>query len=217
MVAERLSTAFLRDESLAHVCQARQMAVMVTDVVGFTTHIQRLGDERAFQVFHHHDLVLRRSIHGHGGVCVNHTGDGFFSGFDSVRAATECALEIRRYVGEHDLLRFVQVRLRIALHVGKVLVAPERLFGLNAIVAFRLCARTPGGEIYASKAFSEHAEAVGYSFGQSKQLRLKGIATAEAASPLLGSQVARLPCTDAVAIAPAPPRPLRDASSHRIH
>src|SRR6266540_5795832 len=101
---------------------------MFTDMVGYTALIQadeRLGldkrDRYMSALESHHDAF--------GGAIVQRLGDGSLSMFPSSLAAVLAAVAIQ---GE---LAAQEVPVRIGVHVGEVIVEPERLTGVAVNVA----------------------------------------------------------------------------------
>jgi len=67
------------------------LALLVTDLAGFTPLVERLGDRRSQRVIQHHNRALRACIEAHRGVEVAHLGDGLLGAFRSVSSALQCA------------------------------------------------------------------------------------------------------------------------------
>jgi predicted ATPase/class 3 adenylate cyclase len=125
----------------------RLVAVMFTDMVGYTALIQadeRLGLEKRDRYMGaletHHDAF--------GGTIVQRLGDGSMSMFPSSLAAVRAAVEIQRELAAHD------VPVRIGVHVGEVIVEPERLTGDAVNTAARIESfATPGGVMLSDAAY----------------------------------------------------------------
>jgi adenylate cyclase len=100
----------------------RLVAVMFTDMVGYTALLQadeRLGvdkrDRYMSALESHHDAF--------GGTIVQRLGDGSMSMFPSSLAAVLAAVAIQRELTAQE------VPVRIGVHVGEVVIEPERLTG----------------------------------------------------------------------------------------
>ena len=109
----------------------RLVAVMFTDMVGYTALIQadeRLGldkrDRYMSALESHHDAF--------GGTIVQRLGDGSMSMFPSSLAAVLAAVAIQRELAAQD------VPVRIGVHVGEVIVEAERLTGEAVNIAARI-------------------------------------------------------------------------------
>jgi class 3 adenylate cyclase len=76
--------------------------VLVTDVVGHTEMMRRLGDERGREVLREHERITREVLKSHGGAEVKTMGDGFMASFGSVTKAVECAVALQRALAERN-------------------------------------------------------------------------------------------------------------------
>jgi predicted ATPase/class 3 adenylate cyclase len=127
----------------------RLVAVMFTDMVGYTALMQtdeRLGidkrDRYISALESHHDAF--------DGTIVQRLGDGSMSMFPSSLAAVLAAVEIQRELIEHD------VPVRIGVHVGEVVVEPERLTGIAVNIAARIESfAVPGGVMLSDAAYDQ--------------------------------------------------------------
>jgi predicted ATPase len=127
----------------------RLAAVMFTDMVGYTALMQadeRLGldkrDRYMSALETHHDAF--------GGTIVQRLGDGSMSMFPSSLAAVLAAVEIQRELATAD------VPVRIGVHVGEVVVDPERLTGDAVNIAARIESfAVPGGVMLSDTAYEQ--------------------------------------------------------------
>ncbi len=109
----------------------RLVAVMFTDMVGYTALLQadeRVGldkrDRYMSALETHHDAF--------GGTIVQRLGDGSMSMFPSSLSAVLAAVAIQRELAAQD------VPVRIGVHVGEVIVEPDRLTGVAVNIAARI-------------------------------------------------------------------------------
>lgn len=116
----------------------RLVAVMFTDMVGYTALIQ--ADE--IVAVDNRDRYMRAVERQHatfGGRIVQRLGDGTMGMFSSSLAAVQAAVEIQRELA-------ADVPVRIGIHVGEVIVEPERLTGDTVNIASRIESfAVPGG------------------------------------------------------------------------
>jgi len=111
--------------------ERRLAAVMFTDIVGYTTLIQ--ADESVG--LDKRERYWRALEQGHetsGGTIVQRLGDGSMSMFPSALSAVEAGVAIQRDLTSAD------VPVRIGIHVGEVMVEPERLTGEAVNIASRI-------------------------------------------------------------------------------
>ncbi len=72
-----------------------------TDIVTSTDLVGLIGDDRWGALLAWHDRELRLVFAEHGGVEVDHTGDGFFVAFDGAAPAIGAAVAIQRRLVDH--------------------------------------------------------------------------------------------------------------------
>jgi len=109
----------------------RLAAVMFTDMVGYTTLIQ--SDERlAVEKRDRYVRLLERHHAANGGTIVQRLGDGSMSMFPSSLAAVQAAVAMQQELSRED------IQVRIGVHVGEVIVEPERLTGEAVNIAARI-------------------------------------------------------------------------------
>jgi predicted ATPase len=104
---------------------------MFTDIVGYTTLIQAdesLGLDKRGRYW----SALERGHEAYGGTIVQRLGDGSMSMFPSALSAVQAAVAIQRD------LTLADVPVRIGIHVGEVMVEPERLTGEAVNIASRI-------------------------------------------------------------------------------
>ena len=109
----------------------RLVAVMFTDMVGYTALIQadeRLGVDKCDQYVR----ALERHHDAFGGTIVQRLGDGSMSMFPSSLAGVLAAVEIQRELAAQE------IPTRIGVQVGEVIVEPERLTGDAVNIAARI-------------------------------------------------------------------------------
>src|SRR5437588_139001 len=122
---------------------------MFTDMVGYTALMQtdeRQGvdkrDRYVSALESHHDAF--------GGTIVQRLGDGSMSMFPSSLAAVLAAVAIQRELAAHD------VPVRIGVHVGEVIVEPQRLTGDAVNIAARIESfAVPGGVMLSDSTYDQ--------------------------------------------------------------
>ena len=127
----------------------RLVAVMFTDMVGYTALLQ--ADERAaLDKRDRYMGALERHHDAFDGTIVQRLGDGSMSMFPSSLAAVLAAIEIQRELGAAD------VPVRIGVHVGEVVVDPERLTGDAVNIAARIESfAVPGGVMLSDSGYEQ--------------------------------------------------------------
>jgi class 3 adenylate cyclase len=165
-----------RDPSTLSFDSASRLALLVTDLAGFTPLVEMLGDARACSVMRLHNALLRKHVREHGGIEVTHTGDGIMACFRSAPDAVSCAMHIQAGVAElNSSTANPALHVRIGIHQGEPLIEEDRLFGVAVVATVRICNECEPDHIFASRSVYTSSQTLQPSF-QSRGLRsLKGL------------------------------------------
>jgi class 3 adenylate cyclase/tetratricopeptide (TPR) repeat protein len=156
-----------------------RLTIVFSDLEGYTTLTDRLGDLRSQDVLRTHNDLVRSALATHGGREVKSAGDGFMLVFDDPVAAVRFALDARDAVGAHDFGPDAgTLRLRIGLHAGRVIEEADDFYGRTVILASRVAATAVGGEILVTDAVRDRLEGVGIETDAGRDIELKGLAGA---------------------------------------
>ena len=152
--------------------------VLLTDVVGSTDLLRRLGDGAGEHVLRTCLDRLREPIRGRGGREVKSLGDGLLVAFPTAGTALSAAVAMQRsLVGHNALPGSVPLAIRIGIHAGDVVEDESGdLVGLAVVVASRLCDAAEGGQILVSEsARSRLGAAFEHPLRPVGRLQLKGV------------------------------------------
>ncbi len=116
------------------------MAVMFTDVVGFTT-IMEGSESAALEVLSRIRKVQLPLLRTHRGRLVKEMGDGTLSTFPSSAEAVRCARRIQ------DKLKGTDFLIRIGIHWGEILIRGNDVLGDPVNVASRVQELAPPGGV----------------------------------------------------------------------
>lgn len=170
-----LSAVQLLNSSGPHASGAREggrveeLAVMFTDLEGFTRFTARKGDEAAGELLSAHHRAVGPIIRSRGGRIVKRLGDGLLLTFAGPEAAVLAGLELVR--SEPGPLR-----LRAGVHMGDVLVVPDDVIGHVVNIAARVTELARGGEVLVTvDARDAMTELPAVTFGRASRRHLKGI------------------------------------------
>ena len=151
---------------------------MFTDIEGSTAMTERLGDQKAQDVLHIHNAIIREQVAAHQGFEVKSAGDGFMLAFSSARRALACSIAIQRTFAAHNAENADEpIRVRIGLHTGEAIKEGEDFFGKSVILAARIASQAQGEQVLVSSLPKALVESSGeFEFGDGKELELKGLA-----------------------------------------
>lgn len=119
-------------------------AIMFTDVVGFTTIMER-SEKEAMDILSRKMKVVRSVVASRGGRLVKEMGDGTLCIFSCAADAVSCAQNIQNSLSEENF------KIRVGIHYGSVLLEGNDVFGDTVNVASRLEQKAPGGGILLSR------------------------------------------------------------------
>jgi class 3 adenylate cyclase len=151
--------------------EARVLAtILFTDIVDSTALARDAGDASWKRTVAMHDDVVRSVLAGFGGLEVETAGDSFLVVFDSAEGAIRCGLAL---VGA---LAAIQLRIRVGIHSGEVVMSGDHVRGLAVHAAARVVVQAGAGEVLLSGTTRDLAEgATGLTFESRGRHRLKGL------------------------------------------
>jgi hypothetical protein len=105
--------------------------VMFEDVVGSTELVSEIGDDAWGRLRVQRDRLVRDCIEDHGGRVISTAGDGSMCTLPGPEAAIRCAEQL------HEVLRPLELALRVGIHTGECERIGDELSGLAVHVAAR--------------------------------------------------------------------------------
>jgi len=128
--------------------QRRLAAIVSADVVGYSRLMGRDESGTLAGLKAHRRELIDPKIAEHGGRIVKTTGDGLLLEFASVVDAVRWATEVQRGVVERNssVPEDQQIRFRVGINVGDIIIDDDDIFGDGVNVATRLqTLAQPGG------------------------------------------------------------------------
>jgi adenylate cyclase len=145
------------------------MAVVFTDLEGFTSFTAKQGDEAASQLLHDHALVVGPIVRSRGGKIVKRIGDGLLLTFPEPEAAVLASLELVEAAP-------APLALRAGGHWGEPVVAHDDVIGHDVNLAARVTDAARGGEVLVTEALRAAIEDLpGVKFGRVTTRAVKGL------------------------------------------
>lgn len=153
------------------------VTIFFSDIEGFTSMNERLGDRRAQQVLRDHYAIVRDELLQHRGFEVKVHGDGFMVAFDSAARGLRCAQAIqRRQQAWNEGRSDDAFRVRMGLHTGEAIRDADDFLGSTVNLASRIATAARGGEILVSALLRELCASTGeFAFDDGQELELKGL------------------------------------------
>jgi len=133
-----------------------EWAVMFTDLVGFSRHVEKFGILHFLQVIHEHRKLLLPIIESHDGLLIKQEGDSLLILFRRPERAVACAREMRRACSLYSERRKPeeQIVLCVGIGFGRVLrIGDVDVWGKEVNAASKLGEDTAkGNEILVTEA-----------------------------------------------------------------
>ena len=151
----------------------QEMAVMFTDLVGFSSWALKAGDEPALALLREVGTRVETTVVRHQGRIVKRLGDGVMATFLSAQAALEAALEAQDEVGEIQIDGY-RPSMRVGVHWGSPRKLGGDYLGVDVNIAARVGDAAKAGQVLVSDEFLARIDTSGLSTGRSKRLRAEG-------------------------------------------
>ncbi|HWX33649.1 MAG TPA: adenylate/guanylate cyclase domain-containing protein [Steroidobacteraceae bacterium] len=162
----------------AHRVERKLSAIFAADVEGYSRLMGRdeVGTLRTLTAYR---VIIDRLIASHRGRIFNTAGDSLVTDFASAVDAVQCAVEVQEAIGKENADRPAgeQMRFRIGIHVGDIIVQGDNLFGDAVNVAARLEALAEPGGICVSRVVRDQIrDKLPYRFEDMGEQSVKNIA-----------------------------------------
>jgi adenylate cyclase len=137
--------------------ERRLAAILSADVEGYS-RLMHIDEEATMTTLSAHRAVVDDLIGRHRGRIANTAGDSVLAEFASVLDAVRCAIEIQEAIERANEVQTHerQMRFRLGVNVGDVMVKDGDIFGDGVNVAARLEGLVRGGEICVSRGVRDH-------------------------------------------------------------
>ncbi len=127
----------------------RPLAILFTDLVGFSTWALEAGDEAVVALLRQAGHSVEGAVAGHSGTIVKRLGDGVMAVFDSAGPAVAAATQSQRELSEMKLGGYTP-HLRAGVHWGRPRPLGGDYLGVDVNIAARVAAAAAGGEVLVS-------------------------------------------------------------------
>jgi pimeloyl-ACP methyl ester carboxylesterase/tetratricopeptide (TPR) repeat protein len=143
--------------------------VLMTDLVGSTETLSRLGDRAFADLLTRHHQVLENELERFSGELVETTGDGVLALFDGPSRAIRCGEAI------HVRLAALGLAARVGLHTGEIERRRDGPRGIAVHLAARVMAEAGPGEVLVTATTRDLVAGSGLAFTDRGERLLKGI------------------------------------------
>jgi len=155
--------------------------ILMTDIVGSTAMLERIGDAGWHSLLLEHNTKLREQLQAFGGREIRTTGDGLQALFPGASRAVRCAAAMV------DAASAIGVRIRAGLHTGEVALVAGELHGIAVHAAARVSALAGPGDVFVSATTRDLMDGSGLRFEDRGLHELKGLTGARGVFALVRS------------------------------
>jgi adenylate cyclase len=151
----------------------RELALLFTDLVGFSSWALEAGDSAALELLRAVGIAEESAIVWHRGQIVKRLGDGVMATFLAAQRAVDAALDIQIAIDEIEVASF-RPRLRAGVHWGSPRKLGGDYLGVDVNIAARVAEAAKAGEVLVSDAVAERIDTDELRTGRPKRLRADG-------------------------------------------
>src|SRR6516225_1933794 len=158
--------------------ERRLAAILAADVAGYSRLMDADEEGTHERLKGHLQELVNPKIADHRGRIVKNTGDGFLAEFASVVDAVRCAVQIQRGMAEREpeVSEERQIRFRIGINLGDVIVEAHDIFGDGVNVAARLEGLAePGGVLVSNTVHDQVRDRLPFTFENLGEQQVKNI------------------------------------------
>ena len=158
--------------------QRKLAAILAADAVGYSKHME-IDEEAAFSALSARRAIIDAVIERHGGRIFSTEGDSVVAEYQSSVEAVRSAVAIQKQVSalNDGLAEAEQMKFRIGINFGDVMLEKGNIFGDGVNIAARLEALAPPGGVCVSKQVLEQSSGkLDFVLANAGRHRLKNIA-----------------------------------------
>ena len=164
---QALSEAQRRRQGTADV------AILFTDLVGFSDWALEAGDEAALEVLRQVGDVEQKAISSNKGAVVKRLGDGAMAVFGDSQQAVSAALDAQKEIEKIEVDGY-RPSQRAGVHRGTPRKVKGDFLGVDVNIAARVGDCAGGGEVLISEPVREELDGRRFKFGNARELSAPG-------------------------------------------
>ena len=149
------------------------VAILFTDLVGFSDWALAAGDEAALEVLRKVGDAEQKAVSGNRGAVVKRLGDGAMAVFSDAEQAVRAALDAQDEIAKIEVEGY-RPSQRAGVHKGTPRKVKGDFLGVDVNIAARVGDCAEGGEVLISEPVREELEARPFRLGRPRQLDAPG-------------------------------------------
>jgi adenylate cyclase len=151
----------------------RELAILFTDLVGFSRWALRAGDAATLELLREVGTALEHAVTAHDGRIVKRLGDGIMATFLAARPAVDAALDAQEAVASIDF-EGETPHMRAGVHWGSPRKLGGDYLGVDVNIAARVGAAAKADQVLISDAVRARIDADDLRIGRAKRLKADG-------------------------------------------
>jgi adenylate cyclase len=151
----------------------RELAVLFTDLVGFSSWALQAGDAAAVELLREVGTVVEGAIEDRNGRIVKRMGDGLMAVFYNAQDAVDAALDAQAALDQVSVSGH-SPRMRAGIHWGRPRKLGGDYLGIDVNIAARVAEMAKADQVMVSDRALEHVEQTGLKTSRAKRLRAAG-------------------------------------------
>jgi adenylate cyclase len=159
------------------------VAILFTDLVGFSDWALDAGDEAALEVLRQVGDAEQKAISANKGAVVKRLGDGAMAVFSQAEQAVKAALESQRAIAKIEVDGY-RPKQRAGIHHGTPRKVKGDFLGVDVNIAARVGDAAKGGEVLVSQPVRQELEGRRFKFGRERPLDAPGAPADLTVSPV---------------------------------
>jgi adenylate cyclase len=171
----------------------RLTTILCADVQGYS-RLMGADEAATLETLRRYRSAIAGLVERHDGRIVNTWGDAVIAEFASVVEAVQCAVEIQQEISDQDSdpPRAQQMRFRIGINLGDVMVDGSDIFGDGVNIAARLQELAePGGIVVSASVYDQVHNKLSVGFDCLGQQQMKNVAPVISYRVTMGGAVGR--------------------------
>jgi adenylate cyclase len=149
------------------------VAILFTDLVGFSDWALDAGDEAALEVLRQVGDAEQKAISQNKGAVVKRLGDGAMAVFGDAKQAVDAALQSQREISKIKVESY-RPQQRAGVHRGTPRKVKGDFLGVDVNIAARVGDAAKAGEVLVSDSVREELDGRGFKFGSERHLDAPG-------------------------------------------
>jgi adenylate cyclase len=150
-----------------------EMALMFTDLVGFSSWALGAGDEEALELLRAVGTAVESAIHCHQGRIVKRLGDGLMATFLRPESAIDAALEANGSLSSVEVNGY-RPHMRAGIHWGRPRKIGGDYLGVDVNIAARVAEAAGADQVLVSDTVRTRLGQDGFGFSRAKRLKADG-------------------------------------------